>query len=326
MNRTHLVVLTVALLCMGQLLPTLQAEEPTLEQVQRYIRMVEPEVARRDARVESLTRQILSLDEDIEYRVNSIMDMLTSVRDSTDSKSRVIGIKTDAIEALEKSIGYYVREREKRLRGLTATRATLSKDDMQHDVKVLNERIDKRIKQVSELTSSFEQHKEFKSYQRYRDYDLNYHSKTPEFKQHERKVTKGAREKARLADEMRKAIDQLRRKNKQLEQSLTPALSEERREALESQIKQNRELMRKRQEQLKSILAGSGGHTKPVATRAAFELSKLFDEITKEIHWDAVRLKSRVKERDTARASAKPLKERLAIARGILAQMESGQQ
>jgi hypothetical protein len=144
--------------CIG--LPVHAQRQPlTADQIRQYIRMYDAEVERREARIKALTQQIFSLDEDIEYRVKSVLDTLKGARDSVDSKSRVMGMKLEAIQALEKSITYYARERDKRLRALVSSHSTLPEADTKRDLDVLDERIDKRIAQVSDLARSFEQHK-----------------------------------------------------------------------------------------------------------------------------------------------------------------------
>ena len=316
----------IAMLIASVATPSLTQDQSaplTAEKVREYIRVYEGELARRVQREESLTRQILEIDQDIEQRISSILKTLTSVRDSADSKTRVMFTKTKAIDALRKSIDYYVRERGKRSRDLASPYPRVAQEDAQGDVKVLNQRIDKRIEQIVELTKSFSQQEELAQYERYRDGDRDYNNKTPEARQQERGVSKAVRKKADLAKELREVISGLRRKNASLEDALRTAHTEARRNAIEEQIRQNKELIGKRQKHLEELVNASGTATKPVAGKAAFEMANLLDDIVQEIRRDTVQLQVRVSERETARAALKPLKDRLGRAKDKLAELDS---
>jgi hypothetical protein len=295
----------------------------TPEYVEKYIRHYKAEFSRREARVTSLTEQIRAIDEDLEYRVKGVVDMLLGVRDSVDSKSRVMGIKLDAIEALQKSIVYYGQERDLRVRALASPATVIDKDTLQRDVTALNKRIDERIKQIAQLTGSFDRNEEYRNNRRYTNNDINYNQETLEFRRHERLVSKGAVEVSRITEEMREAINRLRSKSGQIEHSLEMTISAERIEALTAEHKQIRDLIRKRQEQLKTILKTTGGATRPMAQRAAFEMDQHVDEVISEIRWDVNRLKSRIRERDTARSALPSIKSRLERAEAALAEMQN---
>ena len=293
----------------------------TVDEVREYVRLYEGEVERRGHRAESLTKQILDLDRDIEQRVDSVLKSLTGVRDSVDSKTRVTATKTDAIEALRKSIDYYVRERDKRLRDLASPYSRVAAEDNQGDVESLNRRIDKRIEQITALTSSFSQYSELDRYERYRDVDRDYNSKTPEARQQERVVSKAVNEKGKLVADLREAISALRRKNTSLQGSLRTAHTEEARKGIEEQIRANSDLIAQRQKQLDELVNAPESPSKPVSSEAAFELDRLLDDIVKEIRKDTVKLQVLVREREQALAALKPIKERLARAREKLAEL-----
>jgi hypothetical protein len=322
-DRPRLLVVSLIALCSWSSVGAAESAQLTPERVEQYIRQYQAEVARREARVSSLTEQIKAIDEDIEYRVKSVIDTLMGVRDSVDSKSRVMGIKIDAIEALKKSIVYYSQERDRRLRALASPATVIDKETLQHDVTALNKRIDHRIEQIAQLTGSFERNEAFQNNQRYANNDINYNQETLEFRRHERLVSKGAVEMSRIVEEMRAAISRLRRKSGQIAHSLEMTMSAERIEALTAQRKQVRELIRKRQDQLKMLQETTGGATKPMAQRAAFEMDQHVDEVISEIRWDVNRLKSRTRERDTARSALQSIKSRLGRAEAALTGMQS---
>ena len=152
-------------------------------QRQLYAEALTVEAAKSQERLDAISQQLRSLDTDIESRVNRIVKLLSSIKDSTDSKGRVRRSKAKAIEGLKKSIAFYARERDKRDQALVAPDANVavSKEALAKDAKVLDTRIDKRIDQISTLAKSLTQNEEFNQYERYRNDEYDYDTETKEF-------------------------------------------------------------------------------------------------------------------------------------------------
>jgi hypothetical protein len=289
----------------------------TRKDVTEYIQAVEAELKRRGQRERALGEEIIRLDEDIEARVNSIMKILTSTSDSPDSRSRLLGMKKDAIEGLQKSIEYYGRERNKRAKDMSATYSKFTEGDLQHDVDKLNERIDKRIEQIVDLTQSFTQHKDYSRYNVYRN-NVRHDSHTPDQRRNEKTVSDGVREKSRIVDEIRDAMKALEKKNTYLQSTLKRTYNKKTQKTMKAEIESNRELIKTRRKQMDDLLSGAAKKTKEATRTGAFEMNELFDEITTEISTDFKKIQQLVRDRDSARRLLKPWKDRLANAKAAL--------
>lgn len=300
------------------------AQQYTAEQMKQYVANLKAEIARRGARERALNEEIISLDADIEARIDSVMKMLSSKRDSTDSKALVHGLKEETIKGLQKSIEWYVYQRNKRAKDMKASYSQAPKEDLKKDVDALNERIDKRIEQIIDLTKSFTEHKEFREYSRYRHNDISYSVKTREAQRREQVHREGVREKARIVDELRDAIKLLETKNMQLESSISYTGVQATKNALRAEINTNKELIVKRRAQLQELIDDEGGgSTKTVSKDAAFEMDKLLDDVVEEIRRDYRKMQQLVVERDKARSLTKPWKDKLLKAEAALQQLES---
>lgn len=295
--------------------------EARRKKITDYIVAVEKELERRGRRERSLTEEIIMLDEDIEARVNSIMKVLTSTSDSPESRSRILGIKKDAIEGLQKSIEYYARERNKRAKDLSATYPKLSKDEVEHDVDKLNERIDKRIEQIVDITKSFTENKDYSRYNVNRRGYVHHNSHTSDQRHNDRTASDGVREKSRLIEEIRAAIKKMEQRNTYLQSTLKRTYDEKKQKAMKDEIEANRKLIKTRRAQMSGLLSPATTSTKQVSRTAAFEMNELFDEIATEITTDFKKIQMRVRERDSARRLLKPWKDRLAHAKAELAKL-----
>ena len=78
------------------------APEDERAQLENYIRVMKAELERSEARANAVKAQLVSLDDDIESRVDRMVSLLASVRDSTDASGiRIRKAKEDAIAGLK---------------------------------------------------------------------------------------------------------------------------------------------------------------------------------------------------------------------------------
>jgi len=111
-------------------------------------------IVQKEAKIQEMTDEILALDAKIEEEVTMIVNYLASIKDSADSHTRVAVIKEKAILALVDSVDDYKKERGKRMNELSKRHPNLSRDILQKQVDITDERIDKRIEQIINITSS----------------------------------------------------------------------------------------------------------------------------------------------------------------------------
>jgi len=175
--------------------PASSPPPPDRAQLENYVRVMKAELERAEARVGAVTAQLIALDDDIESRVDRIVSLLASVRDSTDKSSpRIRKAKEDALEALKATALYYAQERDKRKKEMGNRYAQIDGDELARNVAALNARIETRVTQSLAIASSLTQHQESRV-EKHRDTDVDYYIETPEYRRAERDATASAKTK-----------------------------------------------------------------------------------------------------------------------------------
>lgn len=307
----------------GQQAEVSAAEERA--QLENYVRVMKSELERAEARVVSVRGQLNSLDEDIESRINRIVSLLSSVRDSTDTSStKMRKAKEDAIEGLKATALYYARERDKRKREMGNPNAQLDDEVLERDVAALNARIETRVTQSLEIASSLMQHEEGQV-DRHWNTETDYSIETPEYKKAERDTRASAKIKADLAADLHASIEKLTRDKKAREAELKTATDPQRQEQLTKDIETLRQTIEARRNQIEELVTAPKPGTRPVSRKGAFEMDKMIDEMSLELKKDFAKFKSLVAERDAALARVKPLKARLEKATARLEAKQAGE-
>jgi hypothetical protein len=126
--------------------------------------MVAAQIRLRAARVEAKEELLRATDARLEKGIADLVALLKAANDSKESKTRVTHLKEDVAKGLAKSVGYYRKKRDE-------TRSALERKDLGYDpadlrrgMAALDERIERRISQIIEMTRSLEVHKEFEKY------------------------------------------------------------------------------------------------------------------------------------------------------------------
>src|SRR4051812_22335989 len=150
--------LPLALLLLASAAPLpAQTAGPTAEQLQSW-------VATRQQRVNLLRDEIKQTDERIEARLDDIINALTSIADSKDSRTKVARMKEDTMKSLAKTIQYYDQKRRVFRQELLNPESTLTADDKRRLVAVFDARIEKRVQQILALNRSMPSHQDYERY------------------------------------------------------------------------------------------------------------------------------------------------------------------
>lgn len=139
--------------------PSLHAQKagPTDAQLKSWI-------AARQQRVDLLRDEIRQIDARIESRLEVIVDTLTTISDSKDSRSKVARIKEDTMKRLGKTMEDYDQRRRVFRQELTNPQTALSADDKRKVVAAFDARIEKRTRQMLALNQSMPAHADYKRY------------------------------------------------------------------------------------------------------------------------------------------------------------------
>ncbi len=282
-------------------------------QRQQYADVLAAEAAKSQERLDAISQQLRALDGDIESRVDRIVKLLATVKDSTDSRGRVRRSKDKAIEGLKNSIAFYVRERDKRDQALVAPEANVavSKESLAKDAKVLDARIEKRIGQISALANSLTQNEEFNRYERYRNDEYDYSAETKEFKRFEKDVGGSAKIKAELVQDLKAGIDKQTRELEGLREMLKTTSDPKRQAQIKNEIEEKQDRIAERRQQAEELLTANAPNTKPLSGKAAFEIDKMLAEMTLDLQSDFRKFQQLVAERNEAQKRAQFHQDRL---------------
>ncbi|MCH7225630.1 hypothetical protein [Haloferula sp. A504] len=142
-------------------------EEPPYDMEARRQSVVnlERHIGQREARLADLREDTKRLDARVEKRAEELVTMLTEIRDSQESKTRVAQMKMRAITGLRNWIEHYQRRRSRILETLRQGKGHLPTEDLERSIEAFDKRIDKRVSQIMELTASMGDRQEVEKYE-----------------------------------------------------------------------------------------------------------------------------------------------------------------
>lgn len=310
------------MLCAGLLfLNSATAQQPAdstapADQVQTesVLLVMKGELARAEARACSVNAQLVSLDNDIESRINRMISLLCSVRDSTDgSGNRIRKSKEDALAGIKATALYYAQERDRRRKELESGRSLKDEDVLAREVAALNARIESRVTQSLAIAESLVLHQEGGG-----SGDFN---ETQEQRKQRYDAQASVKVKADLVATLRASIDKQTREIAMRDEELRSAVDPQKREQLVMDNEDARQVVKSRRDQIEQLVTAPKAATRPVGGKAAFELDKLLDDMTAELRQDFAKFKSLVYESDQARIRVKLMSDRLEQAMGAQGSM-----
>ncbi len=122
-------------------------------------------IEQREERLGQLREEGRRLESRIEKQADDLVKMLTEIRDSQESKTRVAQIKMRAIEGLRRWIETYQRRRSRILEALRQHGGELPKEQLASDIDEFDKRIEKRVSQIMQLTESMGDHRDVEKYE-----------------------------------------------------------------------------------------------------------------------------------------------------------------
>ena len=108
--------------------------------------------------------EIKQADERVVSRIDAIVQTLTSISDSKDSRTRVARMKEDTMKRLYNTMSYYDRKRAAMKEELRNPRLQLTVEEKQKVIAQFDARIEKRAQQIFALYKSMPSHKDYDRY------------------------------------------------------------------------------------------------------------------------------------------------------------------
>ncbi len=231
--------------------PAETAPEIDIEARRQSIVNLEQHIVEREARLAEISEDIIRLDNRIEERVGKIVDKLKTLKDSKDSKLRVAQTKEQVIAGLREAIQAYDITRRRLKEELAKANPAVPKDTLTSDVKVFDEKIEKRVDQIMAITNSLATHKDYAKYIRTRRsgrWGGTSTRKNPDYYHNRKQTTRSNQDRKAIGDAIMDSIEDLQRKNRDLETKLkTGNLPEVQRSLLREERDTNDELIARRE-------------------------------------------------------------------------------
>lgn len=256
-----------------------------------------PSPAITDARIrraDLLLDEIKALDSRIEGRIQSIVDGLSQVMDSKDSRTKVTRIKEATITSLEKNISYFQRKRADMREALRTASPGLTAEQKTRILSALDARIDKRISEIVALQKSLPAHQDYERYNvtgggywgaeyvRNQDYDQN------------RRVTAyTAATQKKVLDGLDRSISRLEAHAKDLNQQLVASTDAGQRKALQAEVARNAEMLKERRQQKRDVFSGQSQAQRALSLKEAATLDDALKKATTELRNDFTTLFAR---------------------------------
>ena len=130
----------------------------------KSVETLKEHITQREERFEAVRMDLRGLDGRTEKEIARIINNLSSLTDSRESKFRVAMVKEDVIEGLVKTIHRY---RQLRMEVFERLRRNPNepKEQLEREIAIFDERVNKRIEQVMQIVKSFPGHRDVAKYQ-----------------------------------------------------------------------------------------------------------------------------------------------------------------
>ena len=277
-------------------------------------------IASSEARVQKILEEIIDLDREIEGAIQKLVDLLAKHTDSEASKTRVTDSKLKAIEALRESIDDYVRLRKTAEADLKKYYSSISEEDLKARIKNLDNRIDKRVDQILQLSATFEKHKGYDKYNK--SYNWNgyvYTERNSKEKHNNRVANKGSQQNEKLYEDLQKAITDLEKRNRLLDSQMDRTRDPKKIEQLSEEINANNDRIYAREAQLEKLIGSTKTSSgQPLGQREAHNLEKMIRDTAGRYRTRISRLKSLRVKLDQERTRLESYKRSKARAEGTL--------
>jgi chromosome segregation ATPase len=234
-------------------------------------------VKAREQRVNLLRDELKSLDARMETRVDSLVDALTAIGDSKDSKTKVARMKEKTMTALNNSINYYQNKRASMQEELRRPTLNLTEEQKRRAIAVFDAHMEKRVAQILKLQKSLPTEKD---YDRYKATGSNWwgteYVMNEDYKQNLRVSSVTNTQRREIEAGLRKSIARLEQQNKDLRAKGAPA----------EELAKNEALIAERRKQLGTALAPVETPTRQIGGKEAADLDKSLQTAASDLKRD----------------------------------------
>lgn len=266
--------------------PDTQQEPANPAAVKEAIAIVKDRISRQIHRVSDLSNEIIRLDTRIEREIAQIVNDLSQVGDSQDSRTEVAKLKEKVTAGLKRSIEKYQRARAGVNLELQNTQAGQTRQDLKGDLNQFDQRIENRVNQIVKISQSLTTEKNFQAYDNYlrnTRNDRTYHSDVrrmkSEAKTQNKRVTRLTdQQRSDTIDALKRSIIQLENQNKLLKSRLNSIQYTAQADIIQEDIARNQQAIMSRDAQISALVSYQQSPTIPISRRDTKEKENLISD------------------------------------------------
>lgn len=315
--------------------PALAEEEKEidLEARKQSIVTLEGHIKEREERLAYLAKDIIQLDNRVETQLQRIVDKLSDISDSQDSKWRISQTKQKAMEGLLDTAQEYQQKRNELVQKMKEGSTAIPTEVLAGDVKAFDEHIDKRVEQILQISKSFTQDADVEKYQKVEGVSYNnwgwggdVYEISDEYKQNRRDRTMDKKQRKDIVEGLKKSIARLEQMIAGHEQTLKEnRLSKSENEIIAAEVENYKRILGNRRNQLSEMMEVSPPSTRQLQMDAAMDFQDALRDAVTDLRRDYNSIFEKYAELNRQRDRLFRLKENLEARKKWIADYEAKQ-
>jgi hypothetical protein len=249
----------------------------------------------RKERVALLRTEVHEQDAHIESRLDLLVESLTKITDSKDSRTKVARMKEDTGQKLMRTVEYYEQKRAALQEDLRNPRTSLTVAEKQQAIAGFDARINKRIDQVVALTKSMPAHRD---YQRYKATGGGWwgtqYERNQDYEQNRRMTSHSNQQREALTKQLDTSLARLDRHLRDL-RSQAPAGAEQQK-LLKDEVARTNAMIAERRRQKADLYNQSDTAARGVSLKQATDLDRTMQQEIEYLRRDMTTLFQRYNE------------------------------
>lgn len=302
------------------LVPTLAVSQtpPVIDYTARVesVASMKLHIAQRDERLDSLKTDLRALDGRVEKEIDQIVKTLSTLKDSNESKTRVANIKGDVMQALVRTIGVY---RQKRMEAFERMRKdpNAPKEMLDREIAIFDERVGKRIQQVTDLARSQPGHVDIQKYESagssyWNGWSVENTRISEDWKQNRRDANSGEKIRRELLEELDKALDRNQSRRGSIANNLaTGKQTEKSRATMEEELGRTDAIIDDLRQRRRELVLPGEGASREIGRDEAHDGEAMLDDARADLARDAAEIMRKFADIDREGTKIFALKENL---------------
>ncbi|MGB6220047.1 hypothetical protein [Haloferula sp.] len=273
-----------------------QESQIDLEARKATIPIVEERVKERENQVSKIAHDILGLHQQLDEKLESVVEHLSGIKDSERSGYRVGKLKMAAIEQLQNTIDTFRTKRAALVAELQSGRTGLSPEMVDAEVEHLDSHVEKHIAQMLKLSKSFTQDENVQKFETvggggYYDSGYGWYEDTveitDEWKQNRRDRSMDRKQRDAVVGALKESIEHCEGRVGALRDNLKRGrLSEAEREVVQQELDSHLGMLKTRREQVDGLLIVEDPNTVEVSRDVARDMEEALGDLVDDMQRD----------------------------------------